>query len=114
MHRKAATAVVLTLALLLSTASLALAGSPTVADRVITRRSDVDRIVSPSERLSADTGPRVAASAEEEAAAAYIAETFAGYGYDVEIQEFPYANTVGYATMQTPRQERLLVRAGGG
>lgn len=114
MHRKAATAIVLTLGLLLSTASLALAGSPTVDDRVITRRLDVDRIVSHIERLSVDIGPRVASSPEEEAAAAYIAETFAGYGYDVEIQEFPYANTVGYATMQTPRQERLLVRAGGG
>lgn len=101
--------------LLMASSTIAVAGpqAQDAADRVITGRVHTHRIMEHIETLSVDIGPRVASSVEEAAAADYIADQFASMGYDVEIQEFPYANTIGYATLHGSTDERLLTRVGG-
>lgn len=110
MNRKVLVALPVALALTASAVPVATAGPTSAHDNIITKRLSGDRMMDHVETLSIDIGPRVASSPEEEQAADYIAQTLSGYGYDVEIQEFPYANTVGYATLDG---ERLLVRVGG-
>ncbi|WP_166349123.1 M20/M25/M40 family metallo-hydrolase [Phytoactinopolyspora limicola] len=83
-------------------------------DKIVTARIDADRIMGHIETLTVDIGPRVASSPEEDAAASYIADELESLGYDVEVQEFPYVNTVGYLHVGGPDGTALLVRAGGG
>jgi aminopeptidase YwaD len=83
-------------------------------DRAITAKISADRMMRHIEKLSVDIGPRVASSPEEAEAAAYIADELRALGYAVEIQEFPYQNTVGYLSLGDASGDALLVRAGGG
>lgn len=112
MRRRLTVALTAALGLTLTTTSVVMANPETSHDNIITKRLSTDRIMDHITTLSVEIGPRVASSPEEEVAAGYIAETLEDYGYDVEIQEFPYDNTVGYATL-APGEERLLVRVGG-
>lgn len=111
MKRKSIIALPVALGLTLTAMPVATAESKPAHDNIITKRLSAERMMGHIETLSVDIGPRVASSPEEEEAAAYIAQTLQGYGFEVEIQEFPYENTVGYATLG---DESLLVRAGGG
>ena len=74
---------------------------------------DIDQAMAHISHLSEEIGPRVVSTPEEREAADYIAVELEGYGYEVEIQEFPRMTVHAYLTVQTPEPQVLNVRVGG-
>ncbi len=102
------------LAVVLVTAlAVAAIASPAAFDQKIVSQISVPRMMEDVRYLSEDIGVRIASSPEEEMASDYIADVFQKYGYDVEIQEFPYANRIAYVTMLEPEMKKIDVRIGG-
>jgi aminopeptidase YwaD len=65
--------------------------APPAAQPVAQPSTEVDaaRAYAHVQKLSVDIGPRVAGTAEERAAADYLAATLRSYGYEVDLQPFP-------------------------
>ena len=75
--------------------------------------ADADRAFAHLQALAVDIGPRVAASAEERAAADYIAAQLADAGYDVAIEPFAVtrsrdASQVAGAALDAPLAAQIL------
>ena len=66
-------------------------GSSAVAfDKKVLARVDADKVLKHISYLSETIGPRIAGSKEERKAAEYIRDEFNKYGYNAEMQEFPF------------------------
>ena len=63
---------------------------------------DYDIAVGYLNHLAGVLGPRASGTEQERAAAAYLAETFASLGYEVEIQDFGYTTQAGISRIDTP------------
>ena len=87
--------------------------SPPACDLSLVDQLDIEAAMAHITYLSESIGPRVVSTPEERHAAEYIAAELEGYGYEVEIQEFPRSTVHAYLTVETPEPEVLNVRAGG-
>ncbi len=63
---------------------------------------DYDIAVGYLNHLAGVLGPRASGTEQERAAAAYLAETFASLGYEVELQDFGYTTQAGISRIDTP------------
>ncbi|MGD2123922.1 MAG: M28 family peptidase [Gemmatimonadota bacterium] len=86
---------------------------PPACDLSLVDQLDIEGAMAHMAYLSESIGPRVVSTPEERQAAEYIAAELEGYGYDVEIQEFPRATVHAYLTVETPEPEVVNIRAGG-
>ncbi len=73
---------------------------------------DADRALDHLRHLSVEIGPRVASSPEEREAAEYLAGVLEGFGYAVEIQDFPREGIVAHLDVHTPTDFRVNVAFG--
>jgi len=107
--------VFLAILLLVSSAVYAVTTDSAIAfDRKVLARVDANRALEHIRYLSEVIGPRTAGSAQEKAAANYIAGVFKGYGYEVAIQEFPIsARTTGQLDLIAPINKSVAVSVAG-
>ena len=54
------------------------------------------------QHLAGELGPRASGTDQERAAADYLAESFLGLGYEVEVQEFNYTTQAGISRIDSP------------
>ena len=87
--------------------------SPPSCDLALVDQLDIEGAMAHMAYLSDNIGPRVVSTPEEREAAEYIAGELEGYGYEVEIQEFPRPTLHAYLTVQTAQPQALNVRVGG-
>lgn len=85
---------------------------PPACDLDLLDRLDIDLALAHMTHLSERIGPRVVSTPQEREAAEYIAAELEGYGYEVEIQEFPRPTVHAYLTVQGPQQQVLNIQAG--
>jgi aminopeptidase YwaD len=85
---------------------------PPACDLSLVDQLDIEAAMAHVAYLSDSIGPRVVSTPHERQAAEYIAAVLDGYGYDVEIQEFPRPTVHAYLTVETSESEVLNVRAG--
>lgn len=85
---------------------------PPSCDIELASAVDEGRAMDHVRHLSVEIGPRVASSPQEREAARYIAAELEGYGYEVEIQEFPREGIVAWAEVLEPAGMTLHVAAG--
>ena len=96
MYRKTKVlALVLVFVLIMSSFALAAPkvekGSSTIAfDKKVLARVDANKVLKHISYLSETIGPRIAGTKEEREAAEYIKGEFEKYGYDTEMQDFPF------------------------
>ena len=86
--------------------------SPPACDMSLVDQLDIEAAMAHIAYLSESIGPRVVSTPQEREAAEYIAAELEGYGYEVEIQEFPRATVHAYLTIETPEPEVVNIRAG--
>ena len=86
--------------------------SPPSCDLALVDQLDIEGAMAHMAYLSESIGPRVVSTPEEKEAAEYIAGELEGYGYEVEIQEFPRQTVHAYLTVQTAEPQALNIRAG--
>mgnify|MGYP006292959603 CR=1 FL=1 len=86
--------------------------SPPACDLGLVDQLDIEGAMAHVAYLSESIGPRVVSTPEERQAAEYIAAELEGYGYEVEIQEFPRPTVHAYLTVEAPEPEVLNIRAG--
>ncbi len=89
------------------------AAPPPACDLSLVDQLDIELAMAHTAYLSEEIGPRVVSTPEEREAADYIAAELEGYGYDVEIQEFPRPTVHAYLTVESPQPRVLNVRVGG-
>ena len=85
---------------------------PPACDLSLVDQLDIDAATAHIVHLSETIGPRVVSTPQEREAAEYIAAELEGYGYEVEIQEFPRPTVHAYLIVETPEPEVLNIRAG--
>lgn len=85
---------------------------PPACDLELVDQLDIEQAMAHVAFLSEEIGPRVVSTPQEREAADYIAAELEGYGYDVEIQEFPRPNVHAYLTVQTTEPQVLNIQAG--
>ncbi|MDI3522324.1 MAG: aminopeptidase YwaD [Bacillota bacterium] len=112
-------ALVLALVLIVSSLALATPAPPALSayDKKVVSRVDGERIVDHVRALSEEIGPRYAGTPEEEAAAEYIRDVMAGYGYDVTVDHFSigyeyFVKVVELAPTAREFSARLLTNSG--
>lgn len=116
MKRKRIFSILLAFVLIFSLATTVAAsqGKSNIAfDQGVISQISISRMMEDVRYLSEGIGVRIASSPEETLAAEYIARAFEKYGYEAEIQEFPYQNRVAYVTMVGPEVRKIDVRIGG-
>jgi aminopeptidase YwaD len=87
--------------------------SPPACNLDLLENLDIELAMAHTAYLSEQIGPRVVSTPEEREAAEYIAAELEGYGYEVEIQEYPRPTVHAYLTVQTPQPQALNIQAGG-
>jgi len=85
---------------------------PQSCDLALVDQLDIEGAMAHMAYLSESIGPRVVSTPEEREAAEYIAAELEGYGYDVEIQEFPRPTVHAYLTVLTAEPQVLNIRVG--
>lgn len=116
MNRKKIFSVVLAMMLIFSLTVTAVASpgkSDAAFDQGVISEISIPRMMEHVRYLSEDIGVRIASTPEETMASEYIANVFEKYGYEAEIQEFPYVNRVAYVTILEPEVKSIDVRIGG-
>lgn len=86
--------------------------APPACDLSLVERLDIEQAMAHIAYLSESIGPRVVSTPEERHAAEYISATLEGYGYDVEIQEFPRPTVHAYLTVETSEPVSVNIRPG--
>jgi len=117
MKDKFAVATVLALSLVLAVSATISAAPPTpqatsAFDQKVISQVNTGKLLEHDKYLSVGIGQRVAASPEEKRAASYIKGVFESYGYDVQVQPFPWEKNVAYVKALAPTVQNLLVSAG--
>ena len=77
--------------------------APPSCDLALVDQLDIEGAMAHMAYLSESIGPRVVSTPEEREAAEYIAAELEGYGYEVEIQEFPRPTVHAYLTVRDRR-----------
>ena len=81
--------------------------APIACEPDLVESIDMDRTLGHIRVLADEIGPRVASSRAEREAAEYIARELEGYGYEVEIQEFPRDQVVSRIEVLEPVNLRV-------
>ncbi len=87
--------------------------APPSCDLALVDQLDIEGAMAHMVYLSETIGPRVVSTPEERGAAEYIAAELEGYGYEVEIQEFPRPTVHAYLTVEGAQPQAVNLRVGG-